>query len=227
MGSREVCTGLYIEIAFHNSFLVSSKCLRQVSRPTPAGSESRPKLGTEPTWTWQPPFFPRLTGGSVILFASIVSRPQVWHVINRFISPDWQRSISIFVGNSDLGIASVGDTVVTTFPTDVTLSSCSDGCSGCSFTRAVHFGSFSLVNYWTTFGSHSWTSRNWPRGHSCKNIPWWRMVTTRIPLTERLGMPVCNGFMSIHWFLCYMDEISLLLSQRGWFFRLGLVVCLT
>lgn len=39
-----------MEIVFHNSFLISIKHLRGVSRSTPAGSESRKELGTDPAW---------------------------------------------------------------------------------------------------------------------------------------------------------------------------------
>lgn len=49
-GFRELCIGLYIEVVFHNLFLVSIKCPRRVTRFTPAGNESRAKLGTEPAW---------------------------------------------------------------------------------------------------------------------------------------------------------------------------------
>lgn len=41
-------------------------------------------------------------------------------MINRFISPNQQRSISICVGGSDLGVATIGDAEVNNIPTDVT-----------------------------------------------------------------------------------------------------------
>lgn len=120
------------------------------------------EMSQEQSWepsqlgTLQQPAFPRLTGGSVILFASIVNRPHFWHVINRFISPNQQRSILIYVGDSDLRVATVGDAEVNNIPTDATFFELlPDGFQAALFASAAHFQvSFlcELFNYlWSAF----------------------------------------------------------------------------
>lgn len=139
-GFRELGIGLYIEVVSHNLFLVSIKCPRWVTRSTPAGNESRAKLGTKPAWNLAAACLPKADRGSVILFASIVSRPHFWHVINRFISPNQQRSISVCVGDSDLGVAMVGDAEVNNIPADATFFELlPDGFQAALFARTAHF----------------------------------------------------------------------------------------
>lgn len=78
-------------------------------------------------------------------------------MINRFISPNQQRSISICVGNSDLGVATVGDAEVNNIPTDATFFELlPDGFQAALFARAAHF--IFSVNYSTIFGLHSRSS---------------------------------------------------------------------
>lgn len=78
-------------------------------------------------------------GGSVLLFASVVSKSYFGQSTNRFISLNRLGAVSICVGHSYLEIATVRDAKVT-IPIDVTfLNFCSCGFSVCSSTGGAKF----------------------------------------------------------------------------------------
>lgn len=76
-------------------------------------------------------------------------------MINRFISPNQQRSISICVGGSDLGVATIGDAEVNNIPTDVTFFELPpNGFQAALFARAAHFQVYFLCELF----NHLWSA---------------------------------------------------------------------
>lgn len=94
--------------------------------------------------TWQQPF-PRPTGDPVILFVSIVTGSHFWQPMNRLISLNQRRSVSICVGKCNLEKATVRDAKVAVFLDVNFLSFCSFGFSGCSRMGVTFLFLFSQV----------------------------------------------------------------------------------